>query len=110
MVMFPEFDEMLESLAKYAPRSEAAFPVSVIAPVFVFTLPARKYRPPAVLARVPPVIETAPPVDSTNACIVALALPLMVTSAAATIGPVGLTVVPPLMVNVPAEVKAPPPE
>jgi hypothetical protein len=50
MVMFPEFDEMLESPAKYAPQSAEAFPVNVIAPVFVFTLPARKYRPPAVLA------------------------------------------------------------
>jgi hypothetical protein len=40
--MFPEFDEIVEPPSKYAPHDAEAFPVSVIAPVFVFTVPVRK--------------------------------------------------------------------
>ena len=107
----PEFVEMVEPPSKYAPQEAEAFPVNEIAPVFVITDPVMKYKPPSVLARLPPVMETAPPVDSTRASIVALALPLMEMFPVATIGPVGLTVVPPEIVIVPADaVNEPAPE
>jgi hypothetical protein len=102
MVMAPELDEIVDPPSKYAPQDAEALPVKVIDPALVFTDPVMKYKPPLVLARVPLVIETSPPVDSTSASKVALALPLMVMLPVATIGPVGLTVVPPEIVIVPA--------
>jgi hypothetical protein len=71
--------------------------------VFVITDPVVTVKPPAVLASVPAVMETSPPVDSIRAARVALALPLIVTFPLATIGPVGLTVVPPEILMVPED-------
>jgi hypothetical protein len=48
--MLPEFVEMVEPPSKYAPQEAEAFPVKVIDPAFVFTVPVMKYKPPSVLA------------------------------------------------------------
>jgi hypothetical protein len=101
--MFPEFEDTVEFDSNQAPWDEAAFPVRVIAPVFVITDPVVTVRPPAVLASVPAIMETSPPVDSIRAARVALALPLIVMFPLATIGPVGLTVVPPEILMVPED-------